>query len=101
MATIRQVVDADTPYIWDEAKRAANRREHKIDFPAAYRFEWQTAFVFVDDREDYGELREIAIGFIGPGLYVLTFTRRGEQIRIISLRKAQKNDVRRYAEANR
>ncbi len=94
-------MDADAPYIWDEAKRAANRRDHKIDFTAAYEFDWQTAFVFVDDREDYGELREVAIGFIGPGLYVLTFTRRGEQIRIISLRKAERRDVRRYVEENR
>jgi uncharacterized protein len=94
-------VDADEPYIWDEAKRTANRREHKIDFTAAYRFEWQSAITFVDDREDYGELREVAIGFIGPGLYVLTFTRRSGKIRVISLRKAAKNDVSRYVEANR
>jgi uncharacterized DUF497 family protein len=91
---------ATEPYIWDEDKRNANLREHKIDFSAVYRFEWQTAFVFIDDREDYGELREIAIGFIDPGLYVLTFTRRGERIRIISLRKAEKSDVRKYVEAN-
>lgn len=63
--------------------------------------EWQSALVFVDDREDYGELREVAIGFIGPALYVLTFTRRDEKIRIISLRRAVKNDVRRYAEEKR
>ena len=89
------------PYIWDEEKRDANLREHKIDFNAVYRFEWQTAFIFIDDREDYGELREVAIGFIGLGLYVLTFTRRGERIRIISLRKAEKRDARKYVEAIR
>ena len=89
------------PYIWDEAKRDANLREHRIDFKAVYRFDWQTAVVFVDHREDYGELREIAIGFIDPGLYVLTFTRRRAQVRIISLRKAEKKDVRKYVEATR
>jgi uncharacterized DUF497 family protein len=94
-------VETGEPYIWDEKKRAANLREHRIDFNEVYRFDWQTAVVFVDDREDYGELREVAIGFIDPGLYVLTFTRRGEQTRIISLRKAEKSDVRKYAEATR
>ena len=94
-------MDPEPPYIWDEAKRKANLRDHKIDFTAVYRFEWETAFVFIDDREDYGELRETAIGFIDPGLYVLAFTRRGEQIRIISLRKAEKPDLRKYVEATR
>jgi len=88
-------------YIWDEAKRDANLREHRIDFDAVYRFDWETAVLFVDDREDYGELREIAIGFIDPGLYVLTFTRRRERIRVISLRKAEKSDMRKYVEATR
>jgi hypothetical protein len=89
------------PYDWDEAKRKINLREHKIDFTAVYRFDWQAAYILVDDREDYGELREVAIGFIDPALYVLTFTRRGEQIRIISLRKADRRDVKRYVEGLR
>lgn len=89
------------PYDRDEAKRKINLREHKIGFTAVYRFDWQTASIFVDDREDYGELREVAIGFIDPGLYVLTFTRRSEQIRIISLRKADRRDVKRYVEGLR
>jgi hypothetical protein len=92
-------VETPDSYIWDEQKRKANFREHKIDFAAVTRFEWETAFLSVDDRADYGELREIAIGFIDPGLYVLVFTRRGAQIRVISLRKAEKGDVRKYVEA--
>jgi uncharacterized protein len=92
-------VESSGPYIWDEDKRAANLRDHKIDFRTVHDFEWETAFLYVDDREDYGELRENAIGFIGPGLYVLTFTWRGERIRVISLRKAEKRDVRKYVEA--
>jgi uncharacterized DUF497 family protein len=89
------------PYDWDETKRAANIRDHKVDFVAAAEFDWETALVFVDDREDYGELREVAIGYIGVRLHVLVFTRRGETIRIISLWKAQKSDVRRYVEGIR
>ena len=54
--------------------------------------------VEVDDREDYGELREIAWGFIGVRLHVMVFTRRRGGIRIISLRKADQKDIRRYGE---
>jgi uncharacterized DUF497 family protein len=86
-------------YTWDENKRAENIRNHRVDFSAAERFEWETAYVFVDDREHYSELREIAIGFIGARLHVLAFTRRGPWTRIISLRKAEKSDVRKYVEA--
>jgi uncharacterized DUF497 family protein len=94
-------VEPRPPYEWDEAKRAANLRDHKVDFTAANGFEWDTAYTFVDDREDYGELREVSIGYIGVRLYVLVFARRNEKIRIVSLRKAEKADVRRYVEGTR
>ncbi len=93
-------MESSRPYVWDEDKRDI-LRHHKIDFTAAHHFEWETVFLFVDDREDYGELREVAIGFIGPGLYVLTYTSRGKQTRIISLRKAEKSDVRKYVKGSR
>jgi hypothetical protein len=92
-------VAASLRYTWDEVKRGENI--HGIDFAAVEFFEWDTALVFVDDREDYGELREIAIGFIGVRLHVLTFTHREPWTRIISLRRAEKGDVRKYVEANR
>ena len=88
-------------FIWDDVKRGENIRTHGIDFTAAESFDWDMAFVYVDDRENYGELREIAIGFIGVRLHVLTFTHRGALTRIISLRRAEKGDVRKYVEAIR
>jgi uncharacterized DUF497 family protein len=92
----------DTPlYAWDEGKRVRNLALHKVDFTTAENFEWNSAHVEVDDREDYGELREIAWGFIGVRLYVLVFTRRDDLIWIISLRPAQKRDARKYEEAIR
>jgi len=85
-------------YGWDEAKRVLNLVKHKIDFTAAENFDWTFSVVEIDDRENYGELREIASGFIGDRLHVLIFTRRDGVIWIISLRKADKPDVRRYVE---
>jgi uncharacterized DUF497 family protein len=94
-------VDTPPRYEWDEAKRVANIRAHKVDFVALGDFEWDTAYIYIDDREDYGELREVAIGFIGDRLHVLVFTRRGTKVRVISLWKAQKSDMRRYAKKTR
>ena len=88
-------------YSWDEIKRKQNLVEHKIDFAAADHFDWDTAFITVDDREDYGELRELACGFIGQRLHVLAYTHRSGKVRIISLRKADRKDVGRNVEANK
>ena len=85
-------------YDWDESKRAANIRDHRVDFAAASEFDWDNAVVFIDERADYGELRKVAIGFVGVRLHVLVFTRRGDRIMIISIWKAQKSDVKRYVE---
>jgi uncharacterized DUF497 family protein len=61
------------------------------------RFEWESALVFVDDREDYGELREIAIGCIGIRLYYSVFaTQEEDTVRVISLRPANRAEARRY-----
>jgi uncharacterized protein len=86
-------------YEWDEDKRAVNLRDHSVDFGDARGFDWETAIVTIDDREDYGELREMAFGFIGVRLHAIAFTRRGGNIRIISLRKANRMEMRRYVDA--
>jgi uncharacterized DUF497 family protein len=77
-------------YGWDETKRRQNLRAHGVDFTAADHFDWQLAVVTIDDRESYGELREVATSFIGAVPYVLTFTERyddfGSYVWIISMR---------------
>lgn len=85
-------------YEWDNAKNRKNVETHGIGFENAERFEWDTALLIIDSREDYGEVREIALGFIGIGLHVMVFTERGDKIRIISLRKATKQEHYRYAD---
>jgi uncharacterized DUF497 family protein len=85
-------------YVWDELKRAANVAAHGIDFTAAYRFEWDTARIDPDRRRNYGEERFVGLGRIGLRIHVLVFTSRGELVRIISLRKANRREVKRYEE---
>lgn len=87
-------------YEWSEAKRSANIVKHGADFANMEHFDWATAIVRVDDRDDYGELREIALGFIGVRLHVVAYTPRGEDTaRIIMLRKATKKEAKLYEEA--
>ena len=83
---------------WDERKRAANIAKHGIDFLEALHFDWDTAIVVEDKRYDYGEKRYRAFGAIGGRLHCLVFTPRGDEERIISLRKATKREIRWYEE---
>lgn len=84
----------------DEAKRASNLAKHGLDFAEAAQFDFSTALLEIDDRQDYGECREIAIGWCGLRLCCLVFVRRGEVgLRVISFRKATKQEVKRYAES--
>ena len=81
---------------FDVAKDAANRAKHRVSLRAAERFDMETALAAPDDRQDYGEDRWIAVGFVGARLHVLVFTERNGRIRPISLRKALKHEVRHY-----
>lgn len=86
-------------YTWDPTKNASNVRDHGIDFIVVERFDWDSAIVEVDDREDYGELREIAKGFIGDVLHVVVFTVRHHAVyHLISLRKATKRERKEYGQ---
>ena len=82
---------------WSPAKNALNLRKHRVDFEAAEQFDWNAADIEVDDREDYGELRERATGFIRDVLHVLIFTERDDDVTwVISLRKANNKERERY-----
>jgi len=86
-------------YEWDKDKNATNQAKHGVNFNQAKDFEWDSAMVLTDNRRDYGETRYCAFGYIGNRLYCLIFTSKDADIRVISLRKANKREVKRYAEA--
>lgn len=82
---------------WDEAKNKINRREHGIDFSDVSPMFGQPMLTGLDTREDYGEDRWIGIGIIGNHVAVVIFTERSEdKIRIISARKATRNERKKY-----
>jgi uncharacterized protein len=85
---------------WDEAKRQTNLRKHGIDFAALAQFDWTTAQIEPDNRRDYGEDRFIAVGSIKDRLHKLIFTRRNGRVRVISFRKANRREQRKWASRN-
>ncbi|MCM8596934.1 BrnT family toxin [Accumulibacter sp.] len=85
--------------VYDLAKDAANMAKHGVSLALAAEVEWESAVVWPDVRREYGETRMAAICYIGLRLYYVAFVDRAEVRRIISLRKANQREVKRYAEA--
>lgn len=83
---------------FDPAKDAANQQKHGVSLSLAESFEWDAAQVQVDDRFDYPETRMIAFGPIGDRIHVIVYTLRGETLRVISLRKANRREVLKYVD---
>lgn len=83
---------------YDPAKDAANMAKHGVSLALAAELEWESSVVWPDIRREYGETRMVAIGYIGLRLYYVAFADRAEVRRIISLRKANQREVKRYAE---
>lgn len=81
---------------WDEEKRQQNLLKHGVDLVyAAVIFEALT-LRDEDDRQDYGETRYLALGTVGGEIFAVVYTMRGENIRLISARKARKKEYERY-----
>jgi hypothetical protein len=85
---------------FDPRKDVINKRKHGISLSRAADFDFEAAIFLVDDREDYGEIRIRAIGFLDARLYSIVFAQDGEDIRAISLRKATRHEEKEY-EKNR
>ena len=87
---------------FDPAKDAVNLAKHGFSLLDAVGFEWETAVVWPDTRRDYGEPRMVALGYIGLRIMSMVFVDRPPEQpterRIISLRKANTREVKRYAE---
>ena len=83
---------------FDPVKDTANIAKHGVSLKAAEGFDWDTALEREDDRFDYGEVRFVALGFVGDRLYVLAFTDglHENAVRAISLRRAEKHEARFY-----
>ena len=87
-------------YEWDERKAAQNIAKHGVPFEyAAHVFDGPFRLDSDDQRRDYGEARRLTLGTIDRRLYVVAYTQRGKVIRLISARKPNEREQRKYDEA--
>ena len=78
---------------WDSAKDEANLKTHGISFDEARHIFDGPTLTRLDDRQDYGENRDISLGALSPdAVLVVVHTARGDKIRLISARKANRRE---------
>ena len=83
-------------YTWDPAKRQYNLQEHGLDFADAEKVFAGPVVVFEDARADYGEQRMIGIGLLDFLVVLIVHVEADEEIRIISMRKADSDETDLY-----
>ena len=83
---------------WDEAKHQSNLRKHRLAVAVVATVFAGATFTFEDNRFDYREDRYITLGLLREAVVVIAHTEREEVIRVISMRKATKNEQRVYFE---
>ena len=81
---------------WDENKRLINLKRHGFDFSDAVDVFQPDALTILDDRFDYEEVRYITFGLLSGRVVAVAHTEEDEVIRIISVRKAEKDEEIEY-----
>ena len=84
---------------FDPTKDRANLAKHGISLVLAIELDWEAALVWIDDRFEYSETRMIALAPKTGILYYVAFVDRGEVRRIISLRRANRREVKHYVQS--
>ena len=81
---------------YDEGKRAATLAARGLDMARTVEIFAGPHLTIPDQRFDYGEARFLTIGLLAGRMMVLAWTPRGDATRIISLRKANEREEKRY-----
>jgi uncharacterized DUF497 family protein len=84
---------------FDPQKRRENERRRGLPFSMVERFDFEAALIVEDTRIDYRERRWIALGRISRRAFVVAFTWRDGRLLVISFRKANTRESRRYGQA--
>lgn len=83
---------------FDSAKDISNQSKHGVSLALAGELDWEAALVWIDERFEYGETRMIALAPETETLYYVAFVDRGSVRRIISLRRANRREVKYYVQ---
>jgi uncharacterized DUF497 family protein len=80
-------------FTWDETKRLSNLEKHGFDFVDAQRV-FSGPTLTLEDRRDYdGEQRFNTTGFLDISIVTICHTETDEEIRVISMRKAENHEI--------
>jgi uncharacterized protein len=82
---------------YDDAKNKSNVQKHGVSLDEANLLEWDLLISDHDARREYGEVRVVGFAPIANRVYCIVFTLRDKTIQVISLRKANKREVSKYA----
>jgi uncharacterized protein len=86
---------------WDNVKARDNLLKHGVSFEfAAKAFRDPFGIEWIDEREDYGEVRTVLLGMADGTILVVVYTERETRIRLISARRATKNEQDTYYRKN-
>jgi uncharacterized protein len=83
---------------FDPAKNDRNVVERGLPFELVADLDWDTAVSVEDTRKDYGERRLRVLALLDRRLHVAVITQRGDATHVISLRKANKKEVKWYGQ---
>lgn len=91
---------------YDENKRNLTLAERGVDFADAEQIFVGVHISAPDERQDYGETRYITMGYVNARLVVCVWTYRPDEFtpthrRIISMRKANEREIKRFNNALR
>ena len=99
--TAKPYIMDDGKFQWDDGKAAKNFAKHAITFEMAREvFDDVFAIEWPDDHQDAGEQRFAVLGVVEGRILFVVYTMRDEIIRIISARRAESFERRRYHDEN-
>lgn len=84
---------------YDPAKAEANNRKHGVRFADAEQALRDPRAVTMEDPDAEGEPRFLTLGMDAIGrVLVVVWTPREDRVRVLSARKASRNEVKTYAQ---
>jgi uncharacterized DUF497 family protein len=86
---------------FDPVKNVRNIAERSLPFDRVVDLDWETAVAVEDNRRDYGERRLRVMALLGQRLHVTVVTFRGDAMHVISFRKANSREIKRYGDEKR
>jgi len=83
-------------FSYDPNKNKRNIELRDLNFDRVADLDWKNAWIYEDKRNEYNEIRFIAYSMLDKRLHFVCFTETKDGIRIISFRKANNREVKRY-----